>query len=299
MSQPTLCRSDRSPATPAPFPATACSATSEVCQVIDTTTCIGCKACEVACMEWNDLPFQRDHLRQHLPDDAGDGVELLEPDQVQRARARGRHAAVADAQGPVHALRRAGLPARLPGRRRHRAVRQRHRRLPAGQVHRLRVLRDRLPVRHPEVQHARPRRSTSARSAPTASARGSSRPASRPARPAACTSAPRTTCGSWPTRARSNCASIGLRQRGRLRPAGVGGTHVIYVLHDITNPEAYGGLPEGSARPLDGPALEAAAQVARQPGDDRRPHRRLRALSALRAEGRREDEEEIREGKQP
>ncbi|PYX52759.1 MAG: formate dehydrogenase subunit beta, partial [Acidobacteria bacterium] len=28
-----------------------------VCKLIDTTTCIGCKACEVACMEWNDLPF--------------------------------------------------------------------------------------------------------------------------------------------------------------------------------------------------------------------------------------------------
>ena len=27
------------------------------CKLIDTTTCIGCKACEVACMEWNDLPF--------------------------------------------------------------------------------------------------------------------------------------------------------------------------------------------------------------------------------------------------
>jgi formate dehydrogenase beta subunit len=26
-------------------------------------------------------------------------------------------------------------------------------------------------------------------------------------------------------------------------PAGVGGTHVIYVLHDIDHPEAYGGLP--------------------------------------------------------
>ena len=27
-------------------------------------------------------------------------------------------------------------------------------------------------------------------------------------------------------------------------PPGVGGTHVIYVLHDINNPEAYGGLPK-------------------------------------------------------
>ncbi len=27
-----------------------------VCKLIDTSTCIGCKACEVACQEWNDLP---------------------------------------------------------------------------------------------------------------------------------------------------------------------------------------------------------------------------------------------------
>src|SRR5262247_4053030 len=27
-----------------------------VSKYIDTTTCIGCKACEVACQEWNDLP---------------------------------------------------------------------------------------------------------------------------------------------------------------------------------------------------------------------------------------------------
>ena len=27
-----------------------------VTKLIDTTTCIGCKACEVACQEWNDLP---------------------------------------------------------------------------------------------------------------------------------------------------------------------------------------------------------------------------------------------------
>ena len=26
-----------------------------VAKLIDTSTCIGCKACEVACQEWNDL----------------------------------------------------------------------------------------------------------------------------------------------------------------------------------------------------------------------------------------------------
>ena len=30
----------------------------EVCKYIDVTTCIGCKACEVACVEWNDVPFE-------------------------------------------------------------------------------------------------------------------------------------------------------------------------------------------------------------------------------------------------
>ena len=33
-------------------------------------------------------------------------------------------------------------------------------------------------------------------------------------------------------------------------PPGVGGTHVMYVLHDITNPEAYGGLPKDPQVPL-------------------------------------------------
>jgi hypothetical protein len=34
------------------------------------------------------------------------------------------------------------------------------------------------------------------------------------------------------------------KNAGVYDPAGVGGTHVLYVLHDISNPEAYGGLPK-------------------------------------------------------
>src|SRR5512143_725796 len=29
-----------------------------ISKLIDTSTCIGCKACEVACQEWNDLPAE-------------------------------------------------------------------------------------------------------------------------------------------------------------------------------------------------------------------------------------------------
>jgi formate dehydrogenase beta subunit len=36
-------------------PAPGVRATPTVTKLVDTTTCIGCKACEVACQEWNDL----------------------------------------------------------------------------------------------------------------------------------------------------------------------------------------------------------------------------------------------------
>src|SRR5713226_5215123 len=42
-----------------------------VCKLIDTTTCIGCKACEVACVEWNGMPFREtsfDNTYQTMPD---------------------------------------------------------------------------------------------------------------------------------------------------------------------------------------------------------------------------------------
>ena len=42
----------------------------EVCKYIDVTTCIGCKACEVACVEWNDHPFREttfDNTYQTMP----------------------------------------------------------------------------------------------------------------------------------------------------------------------------------------------------------------------------------------
>jgi formate dehydrogenase beta subunit len=37
-------------------PATGIRAQATLTKLVDTSTCIGCKACEVACQEWNDLP---------------------------------------------------------------------------------------------------------------------------------------------------------------------------------------------------------------------------------------------------
>ena len=42
-----------------------------VCKLIDTSTCIGCKACEVACLEWNGYPFREtafDNTYQTMPE---------------------------------------------------------------------------------------------------------------------------------------------------------------------------------------------------------------------------------------
>ena len=43
---------------PGPVPGYEARREDEVCKYIDVTTCIGCKACEVACVEWNDHPFR-------------------------------------------------------------------------------------------------------------------------------------------------------------------------------------------------------------------------------------------------
>ena len=54
------------------------------------------------------------------------------------------------------------------------------------------------------------------------------------------------------------------KNAGVYDPPGVGGTHVMYVLHDIEHPERYGGLAEGSADSSAGAHLERAAEMDRR-----------------------------------
>ena len=52
----------------------------EVCKLVDTTTCIGCKACEVACVEWNDMPFRETYFEntyQTMPETAWNYWNLI------------------------------------------------------------------------------------------------------------------------------------------------------------------------------------------------------------------------------
>ena len=100
----------------------------QVAKLIDVTRCIGCKACQSACMEWNNLRPKSDisraptTIRWIWP-------RSLDADAFHRMGEREGQSGVADPQGRLHALRGSRLPEGLPGARRDRAVCQRHRRL--------------------------------------------------------------------------------------------------------------------------------------------------------------------------
>src|SRR5271169_5343423 len=63
-----------------PVPGRDTSRDYDVCKLIDVTTCIGCKACEVACLEWNGYPFREtvfDNTYQTMPDLAWNYYNLI------------------------------------------------------------------------------------------------------------------------------------------------------------------------------------------------------------------------------
>ena len=63
-----------------PAPGTGLKREFEVCKLIDTTTCIGCKACEVACLEWNGYSFHEtvfDNSYQTMPNTAWNYWNLI------------------------------------------------------------------------------------------------------------------------------------------------------------------------------------------------------------------------------
>ena len=126
----------------------------------DTTLCIGCKACEVACKEWNNLPA--DHVG--LTGDSYDNTGALSANTWRHVNFI-EHAVRDDVSTPgpewladdercLQALPqrplRGGLPDR--GALSHRV---RYRGRAAGHLQRLRLLRPRLSVRCGRHQHAR------------------------------------------------------------------------------------------------------------------------------------------------
>ena len=221
----------------------------EVCKLVDTTTCIGCKACEVACLEWNGLTFSEttfNNSYQTMPETAwnywnlikfneherDDGTMqlLMRKDQCMHCEEPGCLAAcpadgaiVQYANGIVDFQQdrcigcgycMTGCPFNIPKFSPH-----------SRKVFKCTLCADRV---------------------------------GQGLEPACIKSCP-TGCVHFGTKtemkelAENRAAQLrehsGFANAGVYDPAGVGGTHVIYVLHDATNPEAYGGLPKDPSIP--------------------------------------------------
>jgi len=223
----------------------------QVCKMVDTTTCIGCKACEIACQEWNDLPFAStifDNTHQTMPNtdwnfwnlirfnesihEDGTLMWLMRKDQCMHCAEPGcLEACPADgaivqySNGIVDFQSEncigcgyciSGCPFNIP--KFHPATHK---------VHKCTLCSDRV------AQNLEP----------------------------ACIKACPTGCLHFGTKddmlfqanqrakqLRDDYAEskglYGFAKAGVYDPPGVGGTSVIYVLHDATNPELYGGLPK-------------------------------------------------------
>ena len=221
-----------------------------VAKLIDVTTCIGCKACEVACLEWNDLPFRETvfdntyqtmprtewnywnliQFREHTRDD-GSLMWLMRKDQCMHCADPGCLAAC-PADGAIVQYQNGivdfqqdacigcqycvtGCPFNIP------------RFNPATKkMFKCTLCTDRVSQGlEPACIKACPTGCLHFGSKEEMKALGESR--------------------AQQLREHSSYANAGVYD-----PEGVGGTSVMYVLHDVTNPEAYGGLPKNPRVPL-------------------------------------------------
>ncbi len=125
---------------------------STVCKLIDTTTCIGCKACEVACVEWNDMPFSpttMDNTYQTMPDTRWNYWNLILFNEHEREDGSlqwlmRKHQCMHCAEpGCLEACPSDGAIVQYI---------ERSRGFSAGSLHRLRLLHYRLPVQHSQTE---------------------------------------------------------------------------------------------------------------------------------------------------
>jgi Fe-S-cluster-containing hydrogenase component 2 len=97
--------------------------TIEIAKLIDVSACIGCKACQVACMEWNDVRDEVGSCHGVYDNPMDLTAKLVDGDALLPRSSRTGQARVADPQGRLHALFRPRLPEGLPGPGRHHSVR--------------------------------------------------------------------------------------------------------------------------------------------------------------------------------
>jgi formate dehydrogenase beta subunit len=232
-----------------PVPGAGLKREFEVCKLIDTTTCIGCKACEVACLEWNGYSFSEtkfDNSYQTMPEtswnywnlikfneheDPDHGLMLLmRKDQCMHCEEPGCLAAcpadnaivqyvngIVDFQqehciGCGYCI--SGCPFNIPKFS-----------PDARKVFKCTLCVDRVS------EGLEP---ACIKACPTGCLHFGTKPEMKELAE---------------TRAEQLREHSGFANAGVYDPAGISGTHVIYVLHDASNPENYGGLPSNPRIP--------------------------------------------------
>jgi len=232
-----------------PVPGAGTQRQERVAKLVDTTTCIGCKACEVACMEWNDLPFRQTtfdnsyqtmphtewnywnliQFREHQRDD-GQLMWLMRKDQCMHCADPGCLAAC-PADGAIVQYQNGIVDFQQD--------------YYIGCQYCVTGCPFNIPRFNPQTKKMFKCTLCSDR-------------VSQGLEPA-CIKACPTGCLHFGTKddmkelAETRAAQLrehsGYAHAGVYDPEGVGGTSVIYVLHDATNPEAYGGLPRNPRVP--------------------------------------------------
>src|SRR5579872_2843715 len=222
----------------------------QVAKLIDTTTCIGCKACEVACMEWNDLPFREttfDNTYQTMPDMAWNYWTLIRFNEHVRDDAPFQWLMRKD--GCMHCAD-PGCLAACPADG---AIVQYQNGIVdfqqdncIGCQYCVTGCPFNVPKFNPQTKRVFKCTLCSDRVG------AGLEPACIKACPTGClhfgSKADMKELADQ--RAKQVREQTSHKNAGVYDPAGVGGTHVMYVLHDIEHPERYGGLPKDPQVPL-------------------------------------------------
>ena len=222
----------------------------EVCKYIDVTTCIGCKACEVACVEWNGTPFEPttfDNTYQTMPATKWNFWNLIKFNEHERADGtlmwlmRKDQCLHCEDPGCLRACPADGAIVQYTN-----GIVDFQQENCIGCSYCVSGCPFDVPKLNPATQKVFKCTLCSDR-------------VGQGLEPA-CVKACPTGCLKFGTK--PDMVSLANARAGQLRehsgfadagvydPASIGGTHVIYVLHDATRPELYGGLPSNPQIPI-------------------------------------------------
>ena len=224
-------------------PGAGLSRSYEVCKLVDATTCIGCKACEVACLEWNGYSFSETSFNnsyQTMPETSWNYWNLIKfnehehPDHGLMLLMRKDQCMHCEEPGCLEACPADGAIVQYVN-----GIVDFQQENCIGCGYCMSGCPFNIPKFSPTARKVFKCTLCSDR-------------VGQGLEPACIKSCP-TGCLHFGSkedmlflaekRAKQLREQSGFAKAGVYDPAGVGGTHVIYVLHDRTDPGAYGGLP--------------------------------------------------------